>query len=258
VRTALSFDVSFADQGEDGARMAEAAVAEGRPFSVAFVDMRMPPGWDGVTTIKRLWKIDPDLQCVICTAYSDYSWEDILEQLGVNDRLLLLRKPFDPAEVGQLACALTEKWHLARRAHLKLEQLRGMVKEQTHHLAESESRYALAAAGSNDGLWDWNLVTNEVFYAPRWSSLVGLPDAEPTLAGLERWVERVHPADGARFTTGFDDLRTGKAEQLAIEYRILHADVPTAFRVALPGHRPTSPTARWPRRSSGTTRLTMR
>jgi diguanylate cyclase (GGDEF)-like protein/PAS domain S-box-containing protein len=224
VRTALSFDVSFADQGEDGARMAEAAVAEGRPFSVAFVDMRMPPGWDGVTTIKRLWKIDPDLQCVICTAYSDYSWEDILEQLGVNDRLLLLRKPFDPAEVGQLACALTEKWHLARRAHLKLEQLRGMVKEQTHHLAESESRYALAAAGSNDGLWDWNLVTNEVFYAPRWSSLVGLPDAEPTLAGLERWVERVHPADGARFTTGFDDLRTGKAEQLAIEYRILHAD----------------------------------
>ena len=223
-KAAVSFEVSFADQGEAGARMVEAAIGEGRPFSVAFVDMRMPPGWDGVATIKRLWELDPDLQCVICTAYSDYSWEDILEQLGINDRLLLLRKPFDAAEVCQLASALTEKWHLARRAHLKFEQLRGMVEEQTHHLAESEARYALAAAGSNDGLWDWNLATNEIFYAPRWSSLLGLPAAEPTLAGPDRWLSRIHPADAPRFVATFDELRAGTTDQVAIEYRILHAD----------------------------------
>jgi len=223
-RTPVNFDVSFADQGEVGARMVEAAIAEGRPFSVAFVDMRMPPGWDGVATIKRMWELDPELQCVICTAYSDYSWEDILEQLGINDRLLLLRKPFDSAEVGQLASALTEKWHLARRAHLKLEQLRGMVEEQTCHLAESEARYALAAAGSNDGLWDWNLSTNEVFYAPRWSALLGLPPDEPRLASPDRWLGRIHPDDSARFHAAFDELRAGTTEQLSIEYRILHSD----------------------------------
>jgi diguanylate cyclase (GGDEF)-like protein/PAS domain S-box-containing protein len=222
--TAVSFEVSFADQGEAGARMVAAAIAEGRPFSVAFVDMRMPPGWDGVETIKRMWALDPELQCVICTAYSDYSWEDILEQLGINDRLLLLRKPFDSAEVCQLASALTEKWHLARRAHLKLEQLRSMVEEQTHHLAESEARYALAAAGSNDGLWDWNLATNEVFYAPRWSALLGLPADAPTLAGADRWIERIHPEDSARFLAALQELRSGGTEQLAIEYRILHTD----------------------------------
>jgi diguanylate cyclase (GGDEF)-like protein/PAS domain S-box-containing protein len=221
---APSFEVSFADQGEQGARMVAEAIAAGTPFSVAFVDMRMPPGWDGVKTIKRMWELDPELQCVICTAYSDYSWEDILEQLGINDRLLLLRKPFDAAEVCQLASALTEKWHLTRRAHLKLEQLRSMVDEQTHHLAESEARYALAAAGSNDGLWDWNLLVDQVYYAPRWSALVGLPADEPTLAGPERWLERIHLDDVGRFRAAIEDLREGKTEQLALEYRILHTD----------------------------------
>ena len=220
----VAFEVTFADQGEQGAHIVEAAIAEGRPFSVAFVDMRMPPGWDGVMTLKRLWALDPELQCVICTAYSECSWEDILEQLGINDRLLLLRKPFDSAEVCQLASALTEKWHLARRAHLKLEQLRSMVEEQTQHLAESEARYALAAEGSNDGLWDWNLSTNEVFYAPRWSSLLGLSADEPTVAGPERWMDRIHPADAARFRSGFEELRSGKMEHFSIEYRALHAD----------------------------------
>jgi len=110
------FKLSSAYQGKDGFEMIETAEREGRPFAVAFVDIRMPPGWDGVETIKRIWQVAPKLQMVICTAYSDYSWEQIIEQLGKNDRLLILRKPFDPVEIQQLACNLTEKWstlHLA-------------------------------------------------------------------------------------------------------------------------------------------------
>ena len=220
----MTFDLSFADQGEEGARIVAQAIAEGNPFTVAFVDMRMPPGWDGVQTIKKLWELDPDLQCVICTAYSDYSWEDILTELGVSDRLLLLRKPFDPAEVCQLAAALSEKWHLARRAHLKLEQLRSMVTEQTQHLAESEARYALAAAGTNDGLWDWTFATNEVFYSPRWNDLLGLSSAEPTLATTDRWLDLLHPDDVGVVKSALGGLSTGKAEQFCVEYRIRHAD----------------------------------
>jgi diguanylate cyclase (GGDEF)-like protein/PAS domain S-box-containing protein len=220
----LNFEVCFASQGEEGAAMVEAATSAGKPFLVAFVDMRMPPGWDGVRTIRRIWEIDPGMQCVICTAYSEYSWEDILEQLGLSDKLLLLKKPFDPAEVCQLACALTEKWHLARHAHLKLEQLRAMVAEQTSKLAESEARYALAAAGANDGLWDWNLVTDEVFYAPRWNAILGLASDEPTVAYIERWLERVHPDDRARVQHALDALRTGTQSQLGLEYRARHQD----------------------------------
>jgi diguanylate cyclase (GGDEF)-like protein/PAS domain S-box-containing protein len=220
----MTFELHFASQGEQGVALVAAATSRQEPFSVAFVDMRMPPGWDGVETIRRLWELDPELQCVICTAYSDYSWEEILQKLGVSDKLLLLRKPFDPAEVGQLACSLAEKWRLARHAHLKLEQLRAMVAEQTAQLAESEARYALAAAGANDGLWDWNIVRGEVFYAPRWNAILGLPSDEPTIAGPERWLERVHPDDLALVKGELDSLLSGDKRHLSIEHRILHAD----------------------------------
>ncbi|MFO0737584.1 MAG: EAL domain-containing protein [Labilithrix sp.] len=220
----MTFELAFADQGQQGAEMVRAAIAAEKPFSVAFVDMRMPPGWDGVQTIKALWELDPELQCVICTAYSDYSWEDILRELGVNDRLLLLRKPFDSAEVCQLACALSEKWHLARHAHLKLEQLRSMVEEQTRQLAESEARYALASTSANDGLWEWNLETNEAFFAPRWSSLLGLPSRDATIATMDRWYELVHPDDAGALRAVFGQLGTGAVEQISLEYRARHAD----------------------------------
>lgn len=104
------FDISSAYQGKEAYEMVLAAAASGQPFAMAFVDVRMPPGWDGVETISRMWAMTPDLQVVICSAYSDYSWEQIVEKLGKSDRLLILRKPFDPAEVQQIAANLTEKW----------------------------------------------------------------------------------------------------------------------------------------------------
>ncbi len=94
----------------------------------------MPPGWDGVETTARIWEVDPGLQVVICTAYSDYDWVDLANKLGRTDRLLILKKPFDSIEARQMACALTEKWKLARQASWKLEKLEGMVRERTVEL----------------------------------------------------------------------------------------------------------------------------
>lgn len=111
------FEISSAYQGRDGFEIVRRAESEGQPFAIAFVDVRMPPGWDGVETISHIWKAAPNLQTVICTAYSDYSWEQILERLGKSDRLLILRKPFDPVEVQQLACNLTEKWSKLATGH---------------------------------------------------------------------------------------------------------------------------------------------
>jgi len=177
------YEIGSAYQGLEGVDMVAAALARGEPYAMAFVDMRMPPGLDGVQTVAKLWAIDPEVQIVICTAYSDYSWEEILRRLGANDRLLVLKKPFDNAEVCQLACALTEKWHLARHAHLKLAQLRSMVDEhvkdleQTNkRLEESEARYARAAAGANDGLWDWDIKANLVHYSTRWKWMIGFEE----------------------------------------------------------------------------------
>ena len=117
------FDLSFADQGERGFHMVEQSVAAGKPYALAFVDMRMPPGWDGVETIEHIWKVDPEIQVVICTAFSDHPWRRITARLGQTDRLLILRKPFDAIEVEQLASSLTRKWNLAQEICSKLKEL---------------------------------------------------------------------------------------------------------------------------------------
>jgi len=127
----FDYSIDSAYQGKEGFEKVEQAVQDGAPFAMAFVDMRMPPGWDGVETIENLWKVDPDLQVVICTAYTDYSWSEIVERLGGTDQLLILKKPFDLAEVRQLALSVTKKWNLARQANRKLEELDGLVRERT-------------------------------------------------------------------------------------------------------------------------------
>ena len=131
------FDIDSAYQGQDGLAMMSRAVAEGRPYALAFVDVRMPPGWDGVQTILHLWEACPDLQIVICTAYSDYSWTDIVKELGHSDSLVILKKPFDNIQVIQLAHALTKKWTVSREALAKRQDLENRVQERTAELAKT-------------------------------------------------------------------------------------------------------------------------
>ena len=111
-------------QGQEALDKIKQAIAEGRPYAVAFVDVRMPPGWDGIETIERLWVIAPLLQVVVCTAYSDYSWSKMTDKLGVSDNLVLLKKPFDNVEVLQLSHALTKKWLVTGQAQLRLDGAR--------------------------------------------------------------------------------------------------------------------------------------
>ena len=93
--------------------------------------MRMPPGWDGLETIEHLWKADPDVQVVVCSAHSDYDWADFLERLGHSDKLLVLKKPFEPIEVLQCASALTRKWHDQQVVRRQLQSLEHMVAVRT-------------------------------------------------------------------------------------------------------------------------------
>ncbi|MEO8389849.1 response regulator [Polaromonas sp.] len=134
------YELDFAFQGRDGVAMVEASLTAGRPYAMAFVDMRMPPGWDGVETVEQLWRIDPRVQIVICTAYSDHAWEDVLARLDARDRLLILKKPFDMIEVSQLARMLTAKWQLAEQAAAQVSSLADAVEERTRELHGSESQ----------------------------------------------------------------------------------------------------------------------
>lgn len=130
------FDLHSAYGGEEGLQLLITAMAQQKPYALAFVDMRMPQGWDGAKTIEELWKVAPDLQVVVCTAYSDYSWEDLLDRLHGHDRLLILKKPFDNIEVQQMANTLSNKWDMARRATLQTSQLERQVEQRTQALQQ--------------------------------------------------------------------------------------------------------------------------
>jgi two-component system NtrC family sensor kinase len=134
------FEIDSAFQGQEGLEKVRLACAEGRPYAMAFVDVRMPPGWDGIETISRIWKEYADLEIVVCTAYSDYSLDQIAGKLGRTDRMLILKKPFDAIEVLQFADALTEKWRLSREARAKVEELEDRVAERTRELREGQQQ----------------------------------------------------------------------------------------------------------------------
>jgi PAS domain S-box-containing protein len=139
-----SFELESAYQGQEGFEMVKKAVAENRPYAMAFVDVRMPPGWDGVETITRLWEVYPQLQVVVCTAYSDYSWEELLAKVGQPDNLVILKKPCDNVEVQQLALTLTRKWLLNVQAGLKLADLEAKVERRTKELLEANKSLGMS------------------------------------------------------------------------------------------------------------------
>lgn len=131
------FELDSAYGGEEGLGLLKRALQASKPYALAFVDMRMPGGWDGAQTIEHLWEEDPLLQVVVCTAYSDYSWDELLDRLQAHDRLLILKKPFDNIEVQQMASTLLTKWEMTQRASLKMHQLEQRVERRTQQLTQA-------------------------------------------------------------------------------------------------------------------------
>ena len=118
-----SFDVSFASQGKDGFALVEKAIGSEKPYAVAFVDVRMPPGWDGMETAVQIRAVDPDIEIVIVTAYADRSREEIAQAVRPPHKLLYLRKPFDLDELNQIALSLCTKWNIARNEEKQQQEL---------------------------------------------------------------------------------------------------------------------------------------
>jgi len=149
-RTALvRFEIDSAFQGAEALEKVQTSLQADRPYAMAFLDMRMPPGWDGVETAEHLWRADPRLQIVFCTAFSDYAWADVLSRLNPRDRLLILKKPFDTIEVYQFANALTTKWQVTEQAALTMSGLESAVDERTRELVQSREMFRLMAESTN-------------------------------------------------------------------------------------------------------------
>ncbi len=189
----IRYEIGSAYQGQDGVLLVKQALEAGRPYAMAFVDVRMPPGMDGMETAQKIWELDPDLQVVLCTAYSDYSWGEVFEKLGQHDGLLILKKPFDTVEALQMAHALTEKWWLHRQARQKMEDLEGLVAERTQELAKSLSLLNATLESTADGIVAGDLSGKIILYNTKFADTWQFP------AGM---LARENAAETRAYVTG--------------------------------------------------------
>lgn len=109
------FSLVHAYQGQEALQLVKRDKVRGTGFAVAFVDMRMPPGWNGVETVRELRAVDSELSFVVCTAYSDFTWDAVLDAVGDGNGVHLLRKPFRAGQVRRFAEVLAHKWRIAQR-----------------------------------------------------------------------------------------------------------------------------------------------
>ncbi len=192
------YTVDYASQGLEGVVLVEKALRTMSPYAVAFIDMRMPPGIDGMETAKRIRQMDPDIEIVIVTAYSDHSRREIVSEIGSSNNLLLLKKPFDVDEVRQFALALTEKWHINHQkmlAEIELRQynikLENEVENRTTELRDMVKKLKLlSTTDPMTGLYNFRKFSEQL---------------EIELNRLQRFIEK-HPHDSVALSLTIFDL----------------------------------------------------
>lgn len=216
----VEFEIDDVYQGIDGVARVRRSLAEGRPYAVAFVDMRMPPGQDGLSTVLDIWAVDPRIQVVICSAYSDYSWSQIIDATGETDRLLILRKPFDPIEVVQLAHALTKKWELQQATRQQVDGLESTVVQRTRELHERQALFELILEHATDLIAVVDAEGRRIYNSPSYEALLGFTPAE--LQTTHAFAQ-IHHEDVPAVRAAAEKARsTGRGE--TIVYRMQHRD----------------------------------
>ena len=172
-------------------------------FDLVLLDVEMQ-GLSGLDVLTHIRTNHSRLQLPVIMVTGRSEGEDIIKafHLGAND---YITKPVDmPVATARI------------QTHLSL-------KRTEEALRQSEERYALAADGANDGLWDWDLTTNEIYYSSRWKSMLGFEENEISQA-IDEWFRRVHPEDAESLRAAIDEHLSGKSTHFEKEYRILHRD----------------------------------
>ncbi|MDB6038085.1 MAG: domain S-box [Verrucomicrobiales bacterium] len=245
-RQRADFEMDFAFQGAEALQCVQRAVTAGRRYAMVFMDMRMPPGWNGLETARKIWEADPDLQVVLCTSYSDYSWDDLMKEVESPERLLILKKPFDAIEVLQFSHALTEKWSLLQAARLNASALQHLVDERTEELRgmnetlqaeiierkhaeeqalNSEAALAIAQQVAHVGSWELDLVNvvdldkNVLRWSNETCRIFGCVPGETAVTN-DLFFGIVHPADRAGIVSGIASLLNSRVPYCA-DYRIV-------------------------------------
>ena len=199
------FELDSAFQGEEAIEKVRAARAADRSYALLFVDVRMPPGLDGIETTARLLREDPDVGIVICSAYSDHSWEEMTAAFGKTDRVLILKKPFDTVEVRQLAHAMQRRWELTRLAAIKVQDMAALIDAQTAELRAANAALTKEAALREETLKKLGESHEQIRALAYQDGLTGLPNRRLFNEHLEKVLARAR-RKGTAFGVLFIDI----------------------------------------------------
>lgn len=192
------YTVATATCGAEAIRM----VSE-QQFDAVLLDVMMP-NQNGYEVLREIRKTQSSLELPILMVTAKNLNEDVVIafEAGAND---YISKPINfSVALARVSCQVA-----SRRLSAQLR--------------ESETRYSLSAQGANDGLWDWNLVTNQVFYSDRWKTMLG-HDKKEIGESIDEWFSRIHQEDLSHVQNALSAHRSGKTQQFENEHRMLHQD----------------------------------
>lgn len=173
----FKFVIDSAYQSDEALLFIRKGMENNRCYTLTFVDIRMPPGMDGVETARHIWELDPHIQIVFCTAYTDYSWEDLRSRLGSTDRFLILKKPFENIEVQQLTNALAKKWQVTKELNNHLTLLEKMINDRTIKLTKSLAVVRATLEATSDAILVINNEQEIVDYNHKFLEMLQIPAA---------------------------------------------------------------------------------
>ena len=177
------FELLHVSNGEEALSIIQAGKESGRPIAVAYIDIRMPPGIDGIETIRRIRKIDRDIEIVIMTAYTDKALPEILHDMELLHKLLYIRKPFAHEEIQQITLSLVEKWNIERE-----------LAEKRRLLTNNHQKLEAVLNATGDAIAMHDSAGHLVFANQVYEELLGLKEDE---------LQKIPPRD---LTARFEEL----------------------------------------------------
>ncbi|NLW33002.1 MAG: response regulator [Fibrobacter sp.] len=172
------YKIDDAFQGEEAINMFKMAEKEGNPYTLVFMDVRMPPGMDGIRTSLAIWETDPCAEIVLCTAYSDYSWDEIISKVGQTDHLLFIKKPFDTVTVRQMVIALVRKWQHNYQQKIYTRQLEKDLDERCRQIKSLQDHLSSIKKSLNTEIVSKSSFLSDIHYAINTplSGIMGMAD----------------------------------------------------------------------------------
>ncbi len=204
-----TFNLTCRASGEEGVAIVQKACAEQHPFSVAFIDIRMPPGMDGITTAAEIRAIDQDIEIVIVTGDMIVDLSQIHTAVHPLHKVLLLNKPFTRLEIQQTVLSLSEKWAALIQNRKLLKNLEAAVDQTSQEIVKTRDNYREIFENATEIILSLSLDGQLLFVNPMWEKLLGYTKTQIQQKSI---YEYIAPNRRTEFRSLLGQVSSGRSE----------------------------------------------